>query len=72
MAGAKRLIKRAARKTAREVGYTPAQAKAYAKGAVQAIRPAGVTAESKTYRKQLSAKLSLAQRRKVRKYDRTG
>ena len=72
MARPKRIIKRAARKTAKAIGYTAPQAKAYAKGAVQAIRPSGVSSESKTYRKQIAGQMTASQRLRVRKYDRKG
>lgn len=71
MAGARRVIKRAAIKTATGLGYTRPQAKAYARGAVAAIKPRGVTAESKTYRKQIAGAMTTKQVRKVRRYDRT-
>jgi hypothetical protein len=54
------------------VGYTAPQARAYAKGAVQAVAPAGRTTESRTYIKQLAGVLTRAQKRKVRRYDRSG
>ena len=72
MAAPKKIIKRAARKTAKSIGYTAPQAKAYARGAVKAVRPAGVSAESKTYRKQIAGQMTAGQRRTVRKYDRKG
>lgn len=72
MATAKRVIKRAAKKTATSIGYTKPQARAYARGAVAAIKPAGVSSASKTYRKQIAGSMTAAQRRKVRKYDRKG
>ena len=70
MARPRKLIKRAARRTATSIGYTRAQAKAYARGAVQAIKPEGVTTTSKTYRKQIGSELSKKQRVVVRKFDR--
>ncbi len=72
MATPKKIVKRAARKTASAAGYNKAQTKAYARSAVKAVRPAGVTADSKTVRKQIAGSMTAGQRRKVRKYDRTG
>ena len=72
MVAPRKIVKRAARQTARAIGYTPAQARAYSKTAVHTIAPAGRTTESRTYVRQLAGVLSRAQKRKVRRYDRTG
>lgn len=72
MAAPRKLVRRAARQTATSIGYTLPQARAYAKTAVQTIAPAGRTTESRTYFNQIKGVLSRAQRRKVRRYDRTG
>lgn len=72
MATARKIVKRAAKKTATSIGYTKPQARAYARGAVKAIKPAGVSTTSRTYRKQIAGEMTTAQKRKVRKYDRKG
>ncbi len=72
MATARKIVKRAARKTAQDIGYSGKQVRRYSRSVSQAIKPKGVTTVSKQMRKQISGNMTAAQARKVRKYDRKG
>ncbi len=72
MAAPRKLVKRAARKTAKDLGYTGGAVKRYTRSVSQAVKPAGVTTVSKQMRKNISGNLTTAQKRKVARYDRKG